>query len=86
MRQATTEWLLQLRDNQNNGMTNGSITIDGSVGGNEAKHLSEIDVSLAPDAALQICLVALGLALLSSAADVVFITKYEPMKILSERN
>ncbi len=48
--------------------------------------LSEIDVSLTAEAALQIALIALALALLSSAAGVIFITKYEPMKILSERN
>lgn len=59
----------------------------GTVGGeSDEKPLSELDVSLTVDAALQICMVALILALLSCASGVIFITKYEPMKILSERN
>lgn len=48
--------------------------------------LSEIHVALSPEAVGQITVVALSLALLSSAAGVAFITRYEPMKILSERN
>ncbi len=68
-----------------NGSMNGSV----SIGGPEepdVEPLKEIDVSLTSEAALQIVLIALVLALLSSATGVVFITKYEPMKILSERN
>lgn len=63
----------------------GSVNI-GGAGEPDVEPLSEIDVALTPEAALQIMLIALALALLSSAAGVVFITKYEPMKILSERN
>lgn len=68
-----------------NGTMNGSVSIGGSEEP-DVEPLKEIDVSLTPEAALQIVLIALVLALLSSAAGVVFITKYEPMKILSERN
>lgn len=68
-----------------NGSINGSISIGGAEEP-DVEPLKEIDVSLTPEAALQIMLIALALALLSSAAGVVFITKYEPMKILSERN
>lgn len=68
-----------------NGVINGSISI-GEAEEPDVEPLKEIDVSLTPEAALQIMLIALALALLSSAAGVVFITKYEPMKILSERN
>lgn len=53
---------------------------------NGATELSEINVSLTPEAIGQITSVALLLALLSSAAGVAFITRYEPMRILSERN
>lgn len=48
--------------------------------------LTEIHVALSPEAIGQISAVALMLALLSSTAGVAFITRYEPMKILSERN
>lgn len=67
------------------GSMNGAVSIGGAEEP-DVEPLKEIDVSLTPEAALQIMLIALVLALLSSAAGVVFITKYEPMKILSERN
>lgn len=51
-----------------------------------AQNLQAIQVHLMPATSLQIALIALLLALLSSIAGVIFITKYEPMKILSERN
>jgi putative ABC transport system permease protein len=48
--------------------------------------LKEINVSLSPEAILQVAGIALLLGLLSSAAGLVYILRYEPMKILSERN
>ncbi|MCI9128223.1 MAG: ABC transporter permease [Eubacterium sp.] len=68
-----------------------SVQPDGSVNIGMAtdtgvQPLNEIDVSLTADAATQIVFIALLLALLSSSAGVIFITRYEPMKILSERN
>lgn len=67
---------------------NGSIGMGESTSdsNSDVQPLSEIDVSLTPEAVVQIALIALALALLSSAAGVIYITKYEPMKILSERN
>ena len=68
----------------------GGINISGSINMGDAESdvtpLSKIDVSMTPEAILQIVLIAVILALLSSVSGVVFITKYEPMKILSERN
>lgn len=46
----------------------------------------EIEVSLTADAALKVSGVAILLAVLSSGAGVLYILRYEPMKILSERN
>lgn len=72
--------------NQNDMQFNSSISM-GEVGADSnVEALSEINVSLNTEAAIQIILVAFVLALLSSASGVIFITKYEPMKILSERN
>jgi putative ABC transport system permease protein len=48
--------------------------------------LSEIDVRLGGDAIIQIILIALLLAIISSAVGIGNITKYEPIKILMERN
>lgn len=48
--------------------------------------ITDIDVGLSGAAIGQIALISLLLALLSSAAGVIFITRYEPVKILSERN
>ena len=68
-----------------NGSINGAISI-GGAGEPDIEPLKEIDVSLTPETALQIMLIALALALLSSSTGVIFITKYEPTKILWERN
>ena len=48
--------------------------------------LSEIDVSLGGGTMVQIALVALLLAIISSAVGIASIIKYEPIKILMERN
>lgn len=63
----------------------GSVNI-GGASNSGTDTLQEIDVSLTTGTTMQIVLVAMLLALLSSAVGVVFITRYEPMKILSERN
>lgn len=47
--------------------------------------ISELAVRLTPQAALQISALALVLVLLSSAAGILYITRFEPVKILSER-
>ena len=47
---------------------------------------SEIQVHLNSDVLLQIVFITLGLAALSGLIGVVMITKYEPLKILRERN
>lgn len=51
-----------------------------------AKPLSEIDIKLNADAVLRITIISLALACMSSLVGIAYITKYEPMKILSERN
>lgn len=65
----------------NNGI---AMAIDGNNEENSA--LSEINVGIDGQTAGEISLIALALALVSSAAGIAFITKYEPMRILSERN
>lgn len=68
-----------------------SIYATSSIGGDigvdtDETPLSSIDVSLTFDTIAQITLIALLLALISSIIGVIYITKYEPIKILSERN
>ena len=46
----------------------------------------EIKVSLTPKAVIDVSAVALILAVISSSVGVLYIVRYEPMKILSERN
>jgi len=48
--------------------------------------ISEIQLNLGADVIMQIILVTLGLAALTGIIGVVIITKYEPLKILRERN
>ncbi len=48
--------------------------------------LSEMNITLTTEAVVQIVFVALFIAMLSSSVGVIYITRYEPIKILSERN
>lgn len=48
--------------------------------------LSNVKVSLSPKAVASVSATALLLGLISSTVSILFITRYEPMKILSERN
>ena len=48
--------------------------------------VSEIELSLGTDVIMQIVFITLALAALSGAIGVIIITKYEPLKILRERN
>ncbi|QUH19467.1 FtsX-like permease family protein [Alkaliphilus sp. B6464] len=57
-----------------------------SSSSNNAEPLSNIDISLAPNTIIQIIALALLLASLAGFASVGRITKYEPIKILMERN
>ena len=68
---------------QNNN-NNGSMTIDDIK--NPAKPLSEIKICMDTEAVAKIALISLVLAGISSLVGILYITHYEPMKILSERN
>jgi len=48
--------------------------------------ISEIQVAIGTDVILQIIIIALALAVVSSLIGIIRITKYEPLKILRERN
>ncbi len=50
------------------------------------KPLSKLEINLNMNAVIQIILISLALAGTSSIVGILYITKYEPMKILSERN
>lgn len=71
---------------QNGGanMNTGSMTIDDII--NTAKPLSEVEIHMDGEAVAKIAVIALVLAGVSSLVGILYITKYEPIKILSERN
>jgi putative ABC transport system permease protein len=69
------------------GLIPGSIfVINGSTTEDAVEPLSELDVSITPSAIAQISLVALVIAALSSAVGTAYVMRFEPMRILSERN
>lgn len=70
-------------ENQN---TMGGLVMIGDEQQEKKLPISEIKVSLSPKAVLQISLISMILAIVASLASIVYITKYEPNKILSERN
>lgn len=59
------------------------------VGGPQAKELvplEEVDVSVGTDTIIEIAVISLLLASIASIAAITKVTKYEPIKILMERN
>ena len=54
--------------------------------GDISTSLSEIDVSISFKAVASVSAIAVILAILSSSVGILYIARYEPMKILSERN
>jgi len=57
----------------------------GGVSGTQAEALQEMDVSMSTTSIIQIILVSLMLAVVSSIVGIAHVTKYEPIKILSNR-
>jgi len=72
-------------ESANSDLSQGMI-IGGSIENEPEVSVSQMSVSMTSQTVLQISFIALCVAVLSSAAGVIFITRYEPMKILSERN
>jgi putative ABC transport system permease protein len=58
----------------------------GTQGDSNAKPLTELDVNLNLEVVVMIVLISLLLVLISSLTGISYITKYEPIKILMERN
>jgi putative ABC transport system permease protein len=73
-------------ETQNSGPAASTLSTDPAAAGTALKPLSELTVNIGADAVLQISLIAFLLALVASIMGVIYITRYEPMKILSERN
>lgn len=79
--------LAEENSNTNVGMqTGGGTGIGAPEFSSNVKPLSELHINLNTDAITQIVLISLVLAGISSIAGIMYITKYEPIKILSERN
>ena len=64
----------------------GGMRIGGPANMSAAEALKEMDVSLGGATILQIISVSLALAAAASIAGIAHVTRYEPIKILSERN
>ena len=78
---------IEIIENNNKNQMNGKMTFNiDSRSSEENTPLSELEVNLNSQAIAQISLIALGLAVVSSVVGIFYITKYEPIKILSERN
>lgn len=64
----------------------GGSNIGGITAKDDTPTIKELKVSLHTNSVIRIALIALLLATLSSLVSIIYITKYEPIKILSERN
>jgi putative ABC transport system permease protein len=63
----------------------GRTMMFGGTGMTSAEALSEMDVSLNVMSILQIIFVSLLLAIVASIVGIIHVTRYEPIKILSDR-
>lgn len=83
---------VQTKTDANQGMMGGGGFVSGSISGGAPsgpgakKEVEPIEVSLNKEAIVQISVVALALSGISAMVGVIYISKYEPMQILSERN
>jgi putative ABC transport system permease protein len=79
--------LAEENSNTNGGMqTGGGTGVGAPVFSSDTKPLSELQINLNSDAIARIILISLVLTGISSITGIMYITKYEPIKILSERN
>ena len=61
--------------------------LSSTAGTNEnGSALKEMEIVLAPESIVFIVIISLALGLLTNVAGIFYITRYEPMKILSERS
>lgn len=79
---------VQISEQNNKSAADNTMAIgaNGDTSSEDKQPLSEIGIQLNQDSMLRIIFISLILAISSSLAGILFITKYEPMKILSERN
>jgi len=79
-----------LEDVQNSGLGGRALISGGEVQTDDPaagyRPISDIEVAVGIDVILQIIIIALALAALSSVIGIIRITQYEPLKILRERN
>lgn len=83
---AMIETQIKAAQMENQTQNNIVINIGDSNNGSQEDLLSSLDVFMTPEAVAQIAGMALLIALISSTAGLIYILRYEPMKILSERN
>jgi len=62
------------------------MRIGNPMGGSPAEALKEMDVSMDVRTIMEIIIISLLLALTASVVGIVNVTRYEPMRILTERN
>lgn len=89
--QPTADAMLQnqieiAKESEETRMARVGMVFRGGNNSSEATPLSEVEISLNNEAILKIVGISLFLAGISSVVGIGYITKYEPMKILSERS
>lgn len=62
------------------------FTMGGNLGNTGLKPIEAVDIQFSAGAIARIVLIALGLAGISNLLSLLYIMRFEPMKILSERN
>lgn len=77
---------IKIVEQQQNNMSGGFIQSVDSTRGGEISEIEKLNVSLNSEVILKIIMVSMVLAILSSGVSIGYIMKYEPIKILSERN
>ena len=86
--QPVSDMLLQEQVNsaESNADSGTGMYYAGTQGDSNAKPLTDLDVNLNIKVVTMIIFISLLLVLISSVSGITYITKYEPIKILMERN
>lgn len=84
--QPIADTMMEKQNEKMSGLNNGSMNIVMSGSVSNQDKIEKIKVSTDTTTILQSCAIGILLVLVSSSMSILYITKYEPIRILSERS
>lgn len=84
--QPVADLVLEIQVRNLGAQADNAFTMGGNLGNTGLKPIEAVDIQFSTGAIARIVLIALGLAGISNLLSLLYIMRFEPMKILSERN